>query len=119
MFPPIYRLVAADAACLAVLGTPPRCYFGRATENAARPYVVWHMAGGTPENVMDGTPPHDHVAGQVDFVADDQESLIATITAVRTAIERVGYVTSYNPGGVNDQTGRLEYSFDAEFHVPR
>ncbi|GGD57823.1 tail completion protein gp17 [Pseudoxanthomonas indica] len=119
MFPPIYQLVAADAACKAVLGTPPRCYFGLAEENAARPYVVWHLAGGSPENLLDGPPPHDHFAGQVDIVADDQTSYIAAVTAVRAALERVGNVTSYNPGGKNAETGRLEYSFDAEFHVTR
>lgn len=119
MFPPMYALVAADPACIGILGDPPRCFFGLAEENTARPYVVWHLTGGSPENVFDGPPPHDHFAGQVDIVADDQTSFIAAATAVRAAIERVGNVTSYNPGGVNAETGRFEYSFDAEFHVTR
>ena len=119
MFPPIHALLAGDTACKAAIGDPVRCYFGQAKEGAALPYVVWHLAGGNPENVMDGPPPHDHFAGQVDIVAADQTTFIAAIRAVRDALERVGNITSYNPGGVNDVTGRFEYSFDAEFHVAR
>jgi hypothetical protein len=101
VFPPIYRLVAADAACKAVLGDPPRCYFGQAKEGASRPYLVWHMVGGNPENLLDETPPHDHVAGQVDIVADDHRS------AKRTRARRQRYVIQPRGSEHRDGSSRV------------
>ncbi|EPN30837.1 hypothetical protein A245_45243, partial [Pseudomonas syringae pv. actinidiae ICMP 19096] len=52
MAAPIFAVCAADPAVQALLGTSPtRLYpFGEAPEGVAKPYAVWQVIGGNPEN---------------------------------------------------------------------
>src|SRR5690606_39848770 len=56
--PPIFRLCAAAAGVKALLGTAPvRLFlFGEAPEGVQKPYAVWQVVGGSPENYLAGRP---------------------------------------------------------------
>ena len=121
MLPPINAVLAADPAVTAKIGSAPmRCFaFAMVPEGTALPYVAWYTSGGSPENVMGGTPPHDATICTFEIWADSSASLLPTYTAVRNAVERLGNIISFNPDDYNPATGRLVMSFDAEFHVMR
>ena len=122
MLPPVFALVSTDAGCTAKLGAGDacRCYpFGDAPVDVTRPYVTFFTVAGSAENTQADAPPSDRFVGQIDAWADSPAAAVSTAQAVRSAVERYGQVTAYNPSDRDPETGRYRYSFDAEFVVKR
>lgn len=121
MFPPIFATCAAVPAVAALLGTDPvRLYpFASAPHSVARPYAVWQIVGGAPENYLSGRPDLDQFALQVDVYADSGESARTVAAALRDAIEPHAYISAWRGESKEADTGLYRYSFDVDWSVNR
>lgn len=120
MFAPASTLAKASAGVLTALGNPPRFYsFGEAPEGVAKPYAVWQVIGGQPENLLAGRPEEDQHVVQVDVYGASADSARDVTRALVAAFELDGYVTSWN-GEFRDLDTRLfRLSFTVEFITSR
>jgi hypothetical protein len=118
---PIFAVCAADAGVRALLGvTPHRLYpFGDAPEGVAKPYAVWQLVTGSPENYLAGRPDIDGFTLQVDVYAITASSARSVADAISHAIELQAYVVRW--GGETKDTATKLYrsSFDIDWLVPR
>jgi hypothetical protein len=120
MIPPVYPLCARSAAVISLLDNPPRVFpFGEATENTPRPYAVWQIVGGGPDNCLDSSADSDSYIVQVDVYGKTDISVLDAAGAVIAALEVDGYVTAYNGSARDAETKDYRYSFTAEFVIPR
>lgn len=123
MFPPIYPIVAASPACVALLKSgngPIRFYqFGRAEQNVQRPYAVWQRVFGEPQNYLGDVPDMDSFSIQVDVYGGSADSVRTIAVALRDAIEPIAYITSWLGESVDPQTESNRFSFVTEWLVER
>lgn len=121
MYPPIFATCFADSTCKAKLGgSPMRLYpFGKAPQDESRPYAVWQLVTGLPENCIDSTPVVDTMTTQVDVYATTGELSRSAAEAIRDAVESVAYVTRWRGEMQDDSTELYRYSFDVEWIVSR
>ena len=116
MLAPVYSSCADDAAVQTTLGNPPRIYpFGDAPPDEPTPYLIWQTISGTPENVLAGAPDSDGYRVQIDIYGQGQGEVLSAAKAVRDALEKVGYVESWNGEGRDRETKEYFYSFDVSF----
>lgn len=122
MFAPAADIAGADANVIAALGAPPaqRFYsFGEATEKTAKPYAVWQVVGGGPENYLAGRPGSDVHTVQVDVYADTANQARHVAEVLVRAFELSGYVTSWNGEFIDPGTKLKRISFTVEFITSR
>lgn len=121
MFPPIYETVAASSAVTALLGSPkPRFFaFGNAPNPPQKPYSVWRLAYGTPENYLGDLPDIDSFGIQIDTYAADGDTARRVSAALQAAIEPVAHVTSYGAEVRDSDTMNYSCSFIAEWMTNR
>jgi hypothetical protein len=121
MYPPVFVIAAADPAVTALLGqTPTRLYpFDEAPQGVQKPYAVWQLVGGVPENYLDKVPDADNYSVQIDVYADTAATARAVTRALRDAYEPRGYITNWNGEGRDTDTSNYRISFDVDFIVIR
>lgn len=118
IYPPIFAACSADAAVQALLGTSPcRLYpFGQSEGlhggPPVKPYAVWQVAGGIPENYLGTLPDADNWTVQIDVYADSADAARTVAVALRDAIEPVAYVTSWRGESREPNTNHYRSSFD-------
>lgn len=118
---PIFVVCSNSPEVTALLGTNPvRLYpFGQAEQNEPKPYAVWQVIGGSPENYLAGRPDTDAFTLQVDIYADSGTTASAVGDAIRHAIELDAYTTNYNGDDRDKETGNYRHSFDIDWLVTR
>lgn len=118
---PIFTVSAADAGVRALLGvTPHRLYpFGEAPEGVAKPYAVWQLVTGSPENYLAGRPDMDGFTLQVDVYAATASSARAVTDAIAHAIELKANVVRWGGENKDAATNLYRSSFDIDWLVPR
>ena len=118
---PIFAVCAADAGVTALLGlSPTRLYpFGEAPEGVAKPYAVWQLVTGSPENYLAGRPDLDGYTLQVDVYGTTAASARAVTAAISAAIELQAYVTRWGGESKDTETKLYRSSFDIDWLVPR
>lgn len=123
MYPPIFPVVAASAACVALLktGTGPLRFwqFGLAPEARPKPYAVWQRVFGAPENYLGQVPDIDALTVQVDVYAGSADSARTVAAALRDAIEQAAYITSWLGESIDPDTKNNRFSFQTDWLVPR
>lgn len=123
MYPPIFPVVAASAACVALLKTGKgelRFYqFGLAPQGVQKPYAVWTRAFGAPENHLSEAANTDNFTVQVDVYAGSADSARSVASALRDAIETAAYVTAWLGESVDPDTKNNRFSFQTEWWVNR
>lgn len=121
MTAPIFAVCAADDQVTALLGlSPTRLYpFGEAPEGVVKPYAVWQLITGSPENYLAGRPDLDGFTLQVDVYATTASSARAVTTAISQAIELKAYVTRWGGESKDTETKLYRSSFDIDWLVPR
>ena len=121
MYPPLVEVLRASAAVTSIIGSAPiRCYLaGEAPQGVARPYVVWMMVGGAPENFLDRVPDADNFRLQIDAYANTAHGVRELARALRDAIERHCHIVSWNGDGRDPETNLYGYSFDVSWFVRR
>ncbi|VVN83833.1 DUF3168 domain-containing protein [Pseudomonas fluorescens] len=118
---PIFTVCAADAGVRALLGvTPHRLYpFGEAPEGVVKPYAVWQLVTGSPENYLAGRPDLDGFTLQVDVYALNAASARAVTSAIAHAIELKANVVRWGGESKDTATKLYRSSFDIDWLVPR
>ncbi|MGV5489364.1 DUF3168 domain-containing protein [Pseudomonas sp. XP2] len=122
MTPPIELVCAADPGVTALLGSGVdlRMYpFGEAPESVAKPYAVWQLVNGSPENYLAGRPDADGFTLQVDAYGTTSKSVRQVRDAIRDAIELRAYVTRWGGETRDPATKNYRASFDVDWMVPR
>lgn len=120
--PPIYATLRASSAVTALLGSHPnlRVYaFGQAPQGVTRPYIVWQMITGSPENNLSQRPDFDSSTIQVDIYALTAQSAEAVRLAARDAIEPVTHITSWGGESRDPATNDYRITFSVDWFVRR
>ncbi|MBJ7371798.1 hypothetical protein BJN42_11810 [Pseudomonas koreensis] len=118
---PIFAVCAADAAVIALLGAQPtRLYpFGEAPEGVIKPYAVWQLLTGSPDNYLSGRPDIDGYTLQVDVYATTAGDARAVTQAIARAIELKANITRWGGETKDSATKLYRSSFDIDWLVPR
>lgn len=116
MTPPVFETVKDNAGVKAIFGNVPRVYpFGEAPPNVAKPYAVWQLAYGSPENFLGQAPDMDNFGTQIDVYAQTATAARGGARVLRDALQMVAYVTAWNGEGRDPETRDYRYSFTVEF----
>ena len=121
MYPPIFTTVATDTVVQASFGVSPvRVYpFGEAPAKVTKPYAVWQVVTGFPENCLGGVPDMDSFLVQLDIYADTGSEARVGAEALRDAIEPAAHVVAWRGEGRDPDTNNYRYSFDSNWWVSR
>lgn len=123
MFPPVFDQAEASAPVVALLKTndgPLRVYpFGEATQATPKPYAVWQIAYGSPDNLLACVPSMDTFGVQFDVYANTGKVARQVTEALVNAFEPFAYVVSWNGEFKDDPTDLYRVSFTAEWMTPR
>lgn len=121
MYPPLFALLFASAPVKALLGTTPlRVYaHGEAPDNVAKPYAVWQMIYGLPENYLGSRSDMDVTTSQISVYGDTLSSVRAAASAIRVALEGDSYITALREGPRDPVTKNFRYDLDVDFHTNR
>lgn len=121
MFPPVFATCYASATVKALIGTTPcRLYpYGDAPQGVTKPYAVWQLVTGVPENYLGQVPDIDSYTTQIDVYALTSDSARAVATALRNAIEPVAHVVRWGGESRDYETQNYRISFDVDWFVER
>jgi hypothetical protein len=120
MLPPIYTTLQASATVRSLLGARPRVYrFGEAPQDKAKPYVVWQVISGLPENTLGELPSIDRDSIQVDVYAKEDAECEEVARAVRDRMEEVTYMTAFRSPPREPETRLFRISMDFDYWLPR
>lgn len=122
MTAPIFETCSRDPVVTGLLGTGAdmRLYsFGEAPDKVAKPYVVWQVINGNPENYLAGRPDADGFTLQVDVYASTGTSARQVRTALRNAIELQAYIARWGREERDSTTKHYRVSFDVDWTVLR
>ncbi|HEE9760158.1 DUF3168 domain-containing protein [Pseudomonas sp. NPDC089392] len=122
MTPPIFQICSQATGVTALLGAGAnlRLYsFGEAPQDVAKPYAVWQLVNGEPENYLAGRPDADGVTLQIDIYGTTGTSVRQVRDAIRDAIELRAYVTRWGGEGRDPTTKNYRASFDVDWIVHR
>lgn len=121
MLPPIQSLVMSSAQVVALLDNDPtRFYaFGSAPELETRPYAVWQIVNGTPDNFINDRPDIDDMGIQVDIYAPTMVQAVAVASAIRDAIEGDSHITLWRGMGLDEKTKLYRFTFLSDWFTPR
>lgn len=118
---PIFSICKQDPVVTSLLGESPlRIYlFGLAPQRPVKPYAVWQVIGGQPENYIDESPDIDGFSLQIDVYADSVDSAREAAGAIRHAIEPHCVLTSYRGESRDSETMNYRSGFDVDWLVDR
>lgn len=123
MTPPIFEVCSADTSVQSLLtddeGRLQVYPFGEAPQLGARPYAVWQVVGGSPENYISQTPDIDGYTLQVDVYAVQARDAREVAQAVQAAIEPVAHVVRHNGEWRDPETRAYRVSFTVDWFVNR
>lgn len=121
MYPPIFEVCAADADVQSNLGTSQtRLYpFGEAPHGVTKPYAVWQMITGLPENYLNQVPDMDSYSLQVDVYGGTATEVRDAAQALRDAIEPYAHIIAWRAEARDPDTRNYRYSFDVDWFVDR
>lgn len=121
MYPPAFETVSANAAVQASLGTSPcRFYlFNEAPENATKPYAVWALTTGEPENYLESVPDIDVMTIQVEVFGSSPSQCRAAAEDIRNAFEPVAYMISFGSESQEPDTNDYSYTMVFDWWVQR
>lgn len=93
----LFALVKGSTACTDLIGSNPVRFFefGSAPELQAKPYATFQHVTGTPYNTLNGPAAADHITTQIDVWAASSAECKAVSNAIRAAIDKNCYVTSW------------------------
>jgi hypothetical protein len=119
MIPPIYQLLAASPAVVAIVGDRiGEC--GEVMPTETRPYLTWLMVSSVPDNVLEGgRAPDDHASVQIDLYHTGMPGLRALSEAARSAVESECVVTSVGPCDRDAETRLYHFRLEADYIVTR
>ncbi len=120
MYPPFFETVKGLAPVKAVFGNSPRIYpHGEADQNTGKPYAVFQMINGQPENFLWHRPDADSFSMQVDVYAKTAQEAANGAQALRDGVEDYAYVVGWRGQFKDPDTNLFRFSFDIDWIVQR
>lgn len=122
MEPPIFSVCSTDPGVTALLGAGVDCRlysFGEAPDGTQKPYAVWSLIAGSPENYLAGRPDADGFTLQVDVYAATTSAVTAVTKALCAAIELRAHVVRWGGTDRDPKTKHPHRSFDVDWWVER
>lgn len=123
MTPPIFQVCYANSGVQAVLsetGGRLRLYpFGEAPQDDSKPYAVWQVVSGQPENYLGQTPDIDYIGVQVDVYALQVSDAREVAIALRNAIEPVAHIVRWDGEWREPQTKFYRVAFTIDWFTDR
>lgn len=89
--------------------------YGRAPEKVAKPYAVYSVINGRPENYLDTTPNIDSKLTQISIYAETDSSLTLCYNAVRDVLEPYAHMVSFSTPDIDADTNLSSCRIDFEF----
>lgn len=117
MIPPVQATLTGSPDVVAIAGT--RISQTVAPQDQARPYIVWTLISGVPQNNLSDRPERDDQRIQIDCYSADQSQARALCKAARDAIETETHIVLGPWTAFEDDTNLFRWSFDAEYWSPR
>lgn len=121
MTPPIFPAIVTNSSVTDLLGlNPTRFYpFKDAPQNVVRPYAVYQIISGTPENYLGDIADIDQIGLQIDVFAEDSDDCENIAKLIRAAIEGLCYITSFRDFGKESETLLYRYTLEADWFLDR
>lgn len=119
---PIFAVCSADPGVAALLGAGIDCRlysFGEGPEKPIKPYAVWSVIAGSPENYLAGRPDADGFTLQLDVYAATGGPVTAVTKALCAAIELRANVVRWGATDRDPDTKDFHRSFDVDWIVRR
>jgi hypothetical protein len=85
----------------------------------SKPYLVWQLITGFPDNTLACAPTYDNHSIQIDIYADNAPSAQQVKNAVRDVVEAITYITSWDGEGRDTETDNYRITFSADWFVER
>lgn len=117
MNPDLFQILDSNTQVKLLLGANPLRMFpwGRAPQNVRKPYGVYAVYNGLPENYLGNLPDIDNKGTQINIYAENADSLEAVYLAVRNALEPHAHMTNFSTPALDDITdlysGTMEFDF--------
>jgi hypothetical protein len=117
--PPLFAICAADPRVTALLGEGPVCLFpfDDAPQVGARPYAVYQVLTGVPEDYVDDRPDLGSWIMQIDVYADTGAEATSVREALQYAIETQAHITRIGGTGTERETKLKIISLDVSWLV--
>lgn len=115
MNPKLFEILENDTLVKMFLGNNPlRVYpWSRAPQNSRKPYAVYGVYNGNPENYLDKVPDIDNKGTQIDIYGDDPDIVEKSAVAIRNALEPYAHMTSFST--IDRDADSDFYGFRLEF----
>ncbi len=118
MIPPVFNTLTANGALVALVGQ--RIYgSGQATQDKARPYIVWQVVSSVPNNTLGCLPDQDDMRVQIDVYSTSEQVCRQIATLVRDTIEPVMHITFGPWNSFEDETKLYRWSMDVTWLLDR
>lgn len=122
MSAPIFVVCSADTGVQALLGDTSgfRLYpFGEAPQGEGKPYAVWQVVYGSPQNYIGGLPDMDSYGIQVDVYAPEAGVARDVAMALRDAIEPHAHIVNWDGESRDPSTRAYRVGFTVDWFVSR
>jgi hypothetical protein len=113
MLPPVYATLKNNSTVFGIVGN--RIYLhGEAIQNTDKPYVVWQLISGIPQNTMSENPNIDAYSIQVDCYHQSATGILNLAEAVRNALQGYAHATNIpiNNRDLDTKLFRMAIDFD-------
>ena len=117
MNPTLFAILNADATVKSYLGSNPLRVFpwGAAPDNVKKPYAVYGVYSGTPQNYLSQVPDIDSMGTQLNIYAETVASLQDCFDVVRDVLEPHAHITNFTTPDRDSDTRlyscRMEFDF--------
>lgn len=117
MNPDLFPILNGSAPVKLLLGANPlRVYpWGRAPANVKKPYVVYSVYNGNPENYLAQAPDIDNKGTQLNIYSDNSNNLEMCYLAIRNALEPHAHMTSFSTPALDVDTDLFSCSMEFDF----
>jgi len=123
MMAPIFALCSSDTTLQGLLSDDAGRFqlypFGEAPQLGAKPYAVWQVVGGSPENYISNVPDIDSYSIQIDVYAREASAAREAVRALMGVIEYVAHVFNYIDERRTTETRAYRCSFTVDWFVDR
>lgn len=115
---PIFQITSADAELSLLLdsdGIFRLFMFGMAPQNVERPYAVWQLISGSPQNYISGRPDTEAHTLQIDVYAKTASEARTVLGSLERALEVHCHVRRYNGESRDTETKDYRASMDVDW----
>lgn len=113
MLPNLYQILSNNTTVNTIISG--RVYrHGSAPQMTEKPFIIWQLTSGSPENTLGNIPDIDSLSIQVDCYHQTDAGVIELATAVRDTLEPLAHMTGIPVDQREDETRlyRMTLEFD-------